>query len=199
MANVIVDDTYLSDIADAIRAKTGGSDTFTPAQMATAIGNISTGGTSNTISEPLLRTAVLTNATAVGNLYLMWKGDIRNIMFSIHYGKYATSASESATRIQGFIYTPACLEEIESSGRTDGKVYLRSWYAKLGTDYGTGNFSGNPPTTNNPYVKYMDLAKSFGDTTNKEYFADIYGYSGPFSALGSMYLKFPADKVTQTY
>ena len=43
MANVIIDDTYLSDIADAIRAKTGGSDTFTPAQMATAIGDLQTG------------------------------------------------------------------------------------------------------------------------------------------------------------
>lgn len=40
MAKVIITEQYLSDIADAIRAKLGVSDTYTPAQMAGAIGNI---------------------------------------------------------------------------------------------------------------------------------------------------------------
>jgi len=44
MAKVIVTEQYLSDIADAIRAKLGVSDTYTPAQMAGAIATIS-GGT----------------------------------------------------------------------------------------------------------------------------------------------------------
>lgn len=42
MTKVLVTDTYLEDIADAIRDKTGGSDTYTPSQMATAINNLST-------------------------------------------------------------------------------------------------------------------------------------------------------------
>lgn len=42
MAKVLVTDTYLEDIADAIRDKTGGSDTYTPSEMATAINGIST-------------------------------------------------------------------------------------------------------------------------------------------------------------
>lgn len=46
MANVIIDDTYLTGIANAIRTKTGGSDTYTPAEMATAIGNLSTASNS---------------------------------------------------------------------------------------------------------------------------------------------------------
>lgn len=41
MAKVIVTEQYLSDIADAIRAKLGVSDTYTPAQMAGAIEGIS--------------------------------------------------------------------------------------------------------------------------------------------------------------
>lgn len=45
MANVLVNDEYLSDIADSIRAKNGSSDTYTPAEMSTAIDNIPTGGT----------------------------------------------------------------------------------------------------------------------------------------------------------
>lgn len=41
MAKVIVTEQYLSDIADAIRAKLGVSDTYTPAQMGPAIESIS--------------------------------------------------------------------------------------------------------------------------------------------------------------
>lgn len=40
MAKVIVTEQYLSDIADAIREKLGVSDTYTPAQMAGAIGSL---------------------------------------------------------------------------------------------------------------------------------------------------------------
>ncbi len=44
MSYVITDEQNYTDIADAIRAKLGGSDTYTPSQMATAIGTISGGG-----------------------------------------------------------------------------------------------------------------------------------------------------------
>lgn len=37
MAKVLVTNTYLSDIADAIRGKNGTTNTYTPAQMAPAI------------------------------------------------------------------------------------------------------------------------------------------------------------------
>lgn len=43
MASVVVNDEYLSDIADAIRAKTGTQDTYKPSQMADAISSISGG------------------------------------------------------------------------------------------------------------------------------------------------------------
>lgn len=44
MSKVLVTEEYLQDIADAIREKTGGSDTYTPAQMGDAIRNIPSGG-----------------------------------------------------------------------------------------------------------------------------------------------------------
>lgn len=44
MSNVYLDDGILTDIADAIRAKTGESAAITPANMATEIGSISGGG-----------------------------------------------------------------------------------------------------------------------------------------------------------
>lgn len=44
MANVLVNASYLTEIADAIRSKTGGTDTYTPAEMADAIEDLSVGG-----------------------------------------------------------------------------------------------------------------------------------------------------------
>ena len=44
MANVLVEESCLQNIANAIRSKSGVSDTYTPSQMATAISNISGGG-----------------------------------------------------------------------------------------------------------------------------------------------------------
>lgn len=44
MSKALITEAYLTDIADAIRAKNGSSDTYTPPQMAAAIGAIPTGG-----------------------------------------------------------------------------------------------------------------------------------------------------------
>lgn len=44
MSKVLVTETYLEDIADAIRSKNGSTDTYTPAEMASAISDISGGG-----------------------------------------------------------------------------------------------------------------------------------------------------------
>lgn len=45
MANVLVEESYLQNIASAIRTKSGSNNTYTPAQMATAISNIPQSGT----------------------------------------------------------------------------------------------------------------------------------------------------------
>ena len=47
MSKVLVTEEYLEDIADAIREKTGGDATYTPAQMGDAIRNIPSGGNFN--------------------------------------------------------------------------------------------------------------------------------------------------------
>ena len=44
MANYIIQDTTLTNIADAIRNKTGATSTLTPAQMVAAINSLSSGG-----------------------------------------------------------------------------------------------------------------------------------------------------------
>lgn len=59
MATVLTDDANYTAIANAIRAK-GGEGTFTPAQMATAIANLPSGGASNKV----LTSAIITGTSS---------------------------------------------------------------------------------------------------------------------------------------
>lgn len=50
MAKVLVTESYIRDIASAIRAKNGRSASYTPSQMAAAIGSIQSAGALSIIS-----------------------------------------------------------------------------------------------------------------------------------------------------
>lgn len=52
MGKVLVTDTYLTDIGNAIRSKNGTTDTYKPSEMAEAIENIEAGGGSGEIYTP---------------------------------------------------------------------------------------------------------------------------------------------------
>lgn len=67
MSTYLIQDSTLTGIANAIRAKTGGSAAMTPAQMATEIGSIS-GGSSVTV-EPLAVTKNGTTTAPSGTAY----------------------------------------------------------------------------------------------------------------------------------
>lgn len=68
MSKVLVTESYLEDIADAIRSKNGLTDTYTPAEMASAISDISDGGTptlqSKTVTYTPTTTAITDTITA---------------------------------------------------------------------------------------------------------------------------------------
>ena len=51
MGKAIITESLLTDIADAIRSKLGGSDTYTPAEMAAAIGQIASTLIAKTITQ----------------------------------------------------------------------------------------------------------------------------------------------------
>lgn len=51
MADYLIKDTTLTNIADAIRAKKSSTDTYTPAEMATAISSIESGGGGGELTE----------------------------------------------------------------------------------------------------------------------------------------------------
>ena len=79
MANVLVDETSLQNIADSIRAKNGSSDTYTPAQMSTAIDNIPSGGGSSgaTIKTYFLSNPITLNAAST--YYTIISSSINNL------------------------------------------------------------------------------------------------------------------------
>lgn len=54
MGNVLVEETSLSNIASAIREKSGGSATYKPGEMAAAISNLPTGGSSSDIEDNII-------------------------------------------------------------------------------------------------------------------------------------------------
>lgn len=111
MANVIIDDTHLTNIADAIRSKNGSVDTYTPAQMAAAISAIETGGGSSAFNALL--------ASQDGNYHCSFKivtasSNTFRIDFStstgltntkqIRYIVILTSSSSSLANQSNFIY-----------------------------------------------------------------------------------------------
>jgi len=64
MANVLVEESSLQDIADAIREKTGGSSTYTPAQMGSGVRSISGGSTINNQNKTVTPTTSQQSITA---------------------------------------------------------------------------------------------------------------------------------------
>lgn len=52
MAKYVIEDTTLTSIADAIRTKTGTTDTYTPTDMATAIEGIEVGSKNTLAGTP---------------------------------------------------------------------------------------------------------------------------------------------------
>ena len=68
MADYLIKDTTLTNIADAIRAKKSSTDTYTPAEMATAISSIETGGGGGLTAEDLTFTGDLTKFNYHGRM-----------------------------------------------------------------------------------------------------------------------------------
>lgn len=68
MADYLIKDTTLTNIADAIRAKKSSTDTYTPAEMATAISSIETGGGGGPTADDLTFTGDLSYFNFYGRM-----------------------------------------------------------------------------------------------------------------------------------
>lgn len=94
MTKVAITETYLTNIANAIRGKNGSSDTYTPAEMATAITNIPSGGESKNIQvvQGTTRTTSST-LTAIGAEMTVSKTGT----YDVYWSAFRSTTSSSYT------------------------------------------------------------------------------------------------------
>ena len=91
MGTKIIQDGTLTDIADAIRAKTGKSETMTPLEMPTEIASIETGGG----SFDGLQLVSVDSTTGRPTQY-KWKGDTIPV-YGLHYCYYGAGNNQRCT------------------------------------------------------------------------------------------------------
>lgn len=103
MATVLTDDANYTAIANAIRAK-GGEGTFTPAQMATAIANLPSGGAGNKV----LTSAIITGTASKIDISNYVNDDNFILFFGIDW------SSTSSVYISA-MYTPTIPFKINAS------------------------------------------------------------------------------------
>lgn len=122
MANVLVEETSLSNIASAIRGKNGSTAVYKPGEMAAAITNLPTGGGD---------TETITFSTDISFLFASNGGSVlyeamknKNLVFTnIRYGRsvfYGMSTNDTIT--------PFTIHLLEGMYRVQGNVDFRGFY-----------------------------------------------------------------------
>ena len=85
MSKVLVTESYLSDIGNAIRAKNGGTTKYKPSEMAAAINGITTQGTTqdNTVLNSILDRSISgdyvnEDLTEIALVNVFWTQNLKN-------------------------------------------------------------------------------------------------------------------------
>ena len=129
MATVLTNDANYTAIANAIRAK-GGEGTFTPAQMATAIANLPSGGASNKV----LTSAIITGTSEKIDISNYVEDDNFILFFGLnedsYYNKYYTR----------YILTPS-MPWIESYATDYGGQLLSNTIRGVGIEIPSSGFT----------------------------------------------------------
>lgn len=92
MAQYLISDTYMTNIANAIRGKLNSSDTYLPSQMAGAINSILTPVGSQTITENGSYN-ITDKATVIVNVPWDWRGAEPELLYDNYYSNSFTLAS----------------------------------------------------------------------------------------------------------
>ena len=122
MANVLVEETSLSNIASAIRGKNGSTAVYKPGEMAAAITNLPTGGGDTETITFNTDISYLFASNGGGALYEAVKN--KNLVFTnIHYGRgvfYGMSTNDTIT--------PFTIHLLRGMYNTPGNVDFRNFY-----------------------------------------------------------------------
>lgn len=122
MANVLVEETSLSNIASAIRVKNGSTAVYKPGEMAAAITNLPTGGGDTETITFSTDISFLFASNGGGALYETVKN--KNLVFTnIHYGRGVFYNMPTNDTI-----TPFTIHLLQGVYRVEGNVDFRGFY-----------------------------------------------------------------------
>ena len=146
MANVLVEETSLQNIANSIREKTGTEDTYKPSEMATAISNIESGGGSGSNAYDGIIDRTITEIT-------------NNSVASI--GKYAFSKCTNLTNVT---FTETTIVDEEAFEGCTGLITIN--FPKA-THFRYSSFKGCKALTNinAPELTYLNVNVFYGCTS----------------------------------
>lgn len=173
---VIVNQEYLEDIADAIRAKNGTIQTYTPADMAQAIADLPTGSSGYALGDIESETSrtYYSSGSTWSSPTLVWKGDIRKISYIIFGG---CISSNSSTFNDYYIFLPWLLSQNPISYGQNTLLPI----IKLRTGSASGNsYAQIYLPSSNSYdacVLYDKFTVSFGGKDTTQYSAVVFGYN----------------------
>lgn len=139
MSEFLIQSETLDAIADAINAKTGGTSAMTPAQMVTAIGNISGGGGGNTLESDFLtvyKETVEVGENTVSNSvqYQAYLASIKSIPGTL----FAMSIHKKAS----YVYNEWANGSIGGLSRSGYRFRNGSW---TGTAWGNSSYDAVAP------------------------------------------------------
>lgn len=139
MATVLTNDANYTAIADAIRAK-GGEGTFTPAQMATAIANLPSGGANKVLTSAIITGTSskidISNYTTDDN-FILFFGMCEDSYYGEVYTRYILTPSIPWIESYGTDYGG---ELIYNTNRGAGIEIPSSGFTKI---YGSGSSDKN--------------------------------------------------------
>lgn len=137
MANVIINDTNLTNIADAIREKNGLTKTYKPSEMAAAILAITTGG----------------GGSGGGNIDFptQFEGDISNFDYNGNWDWIIEQMPKTTLIDTG--YTNSCKDAFRTSGISDLSHFTIILDTKNGLNSFTNIFSGSQYLTKLPDLR----------------------------------------------
>lgn len=185
MAKVLVTESYLSDIADAIRAKNGTANTYTPAQMAVAITALPSGGAAafppGGTNPSLIEThsSIITLAdTDFPNMTMTTSQ--QTIQASVS-GAYVSSYFPHKTSDTLVVQQVFCHHVYNGA---DGEAQLNNSYRIHYTYFSYGKSSATGSSTRNGTLTfyYLDYLNSSGAVA---YASGTYGIYGSASSCSS--------------
>jgi hypothetical protein len=183
MSKVLVNESSLSSIANAIREKNGLTDTYKPGEMATAIINLPTGGGGDIEVEPIVLT---------GDCQYLCKGPIASNYIKL-FGN--TISAKDITNCSNMFHTSS-LTKIPFDIVFRGK-YVSNDYAALTTMFGNSYWLTELPLLDSPNVagvqgmfsncyRLREISEDYCDTWNWNYL-NTNQYTGGSSIFSSCY------------